>query len=106
MAALYALLLQAFLVTLHPVALFAGTDGVICAEHGNGTPADDGVPCQQHACCIPTQVAQPLAETVSTQVEITALPRRSIVLAWRSTATLGPRAPPDPAVSSRGPPTV
>ena len=104
--ALYALLLQAFLVTLAPAAPLAGAPGVICAEHG-GAPADDGLPCQQHPCCILTQAAQPLTAVASAPVEGVAAPRRrATVLAWRPTAALGPRAPPDPAVSPRGPPTA
>ena len=103
--ALYALLLQAFLITLTPAAPRADAPGVLCAEHG-GAPADDGLPCQQHPCCILTLVAQPLAAVASVPAGAVAPPRRSAVLAWRPTTALGPRAPPDPAVSSRGPPTA
>ncbi|MCJ2072093.1 hypothetical protein MKK75_25390 [Methylobacterium sp. J-030] len=106
-AALYALLLQAFLIDIQSVSPVRGFDGVICAQHdGGGAPADDGLPCQQHACCILAQVAQPLAEIVSVAAVTIALPRRSNVLIWRPLAIRGPRAPPDPAVSSRGPPTA
>jgi len=105
-AALYALLVQAFLVALHPIAPPIGIVGVICAEYGGSPPADEGTPCQQHACCVPAPVAQPTAELVPTAVEAALPVRLSSVLIWRVTAALGPRAPPDPAVSSRGPPTV
>ncbi|MBE7246502.1 hypothetical protein ACLBX9_06965 [Methylobacterium sp. A49B] len=105
--ALYALLLQAFLIAVYPAAPLAGTDRVICAEHGGGVPADDGSPpCRQHPCCILAQVAQPLAQPPSAPAEEPARPRRMTALPWRPTAPLGPRAPPDPAVSSRGPPTA
>jgi hypothetical protein len=105
--ALYALLLQAFLIAVYPAAPLAATDRVICAEHGGGVPADDGsLPCRQHPCCILAQVAQPLAEPASAPAKDLAPPRRTTVLAWRPAAPLGPRAPPDPAVSSRGPPTA
>ncbi|MCJ2014807.1 hypothetical protein [Methylobacterium sp. J-076] len=105
MAALYALLLQVFLVSLQPPVSLPG-DGVICAAH-DGAPADDGTPCPQQLCCLAAHLAQPLAAPVPAPVAVAVPWRRAVAQVWRPAERPPVRGPPDRgAVSSRGPPAV
>ncbi|GJE37473.1 hypothetical protein [Methylobacterium persicinum] len=103
-AALYGLLLQVFLVSLHPGAPLPG-GGVICAAH-DGVPADDGTPCPQQLCCLSAHLAQPLAAPVPDTVAVAVPWRRAVAEVWRPAETPPARGPPDRAVSSRGPPAA
>ncbi len=101
-AALYALLLQAFLGALAPVP--AGLDGVsvLCAEHAEGAPADKA-PCRAHACCLPAQIPQLAVPPPVAAVPIR--PRRVVEAAVRPPARAAlPRAPPEIPPEPRGPP--
>ena len=102
-AALYALLLQAFLGALAPTP--AGLDGlsVLCAEHPDGSAPADRAHCRAHACCLPTQaphLALP-ASAAATPIR----PRYVAVVATRPPESPPPpRAPPHILPAPRAPP--
>jgi hypothetical protein len=104
-AALYGLLLQAFLVTLQPVAPVFPGQGVICAAH-DGAPTDDGVPCPQQLCCLAAHLAQPLVGPVPKTVSVTVPTRPPAVQVWRMAERPPVRGPPNRATSPRGPPAA
>ncbi len=104
-AALYGLLLQAFLVTLQPLPVVPTGDGIICAAH-DGAPADDGTPCPQQLCCLAAHLAQPVIGPVPEASSVTVPWRRSTAPAWRMAERPPVRGPPNRAVSPRGPPTA
>ncbi len=107
-AALYALVLQAFLGALLPVGPGVFPAEVICAEHGGGSSGDDRVPCGQHACCMPARVAHPLPALLPVAEAVLSAPTRSAAtpIVWRANAEVAARAPPDPAIPPRGPPAA
>ncbi|MFF9550786.1 hypothetical protein [Methylobacterium fujisawaense] len=107
MAALYGLVLQAFLATLLPVATRAREAGVICAaQDGGGVPSDHGTSCPEHLCCLAVHLGQPLAAPVPVSASLATLWRLVIVQVWRPVEVRSARGPPDRAVSSRGPPAA
>ncbi|WP_342150593.1 hypothetical protein [Methylorubrum sp. SB2] len=105
--ALYALVLQAFLTALAPIApAMAGE--ILCAEHGIGAgSSDDGGPaCRHHACCVQAQAPQ-LGLPPTPVAAITAdWPPEAAPLPWPPSEAARARAPPDPAVGPRGPPAA
>ncbi|GEP03280.1 hypothetical protein [Methylobacterium oxalidis] len=100
--ALYALLIQAFLGGLAPIAL-GPSGGEICAH--DGTPGDDGAACHQHACCTLAQAVQLLAPHLSVFAVVLWEQGAAAPAPWRAAETVRARAPPDQSVSPRGPPT-
>lgn len=102
--ALYALCLQVFLSALAPLPLNMSR-GAICAEHGGtGAPADDGVPCRQHACCAAMQAAESIAPALILFAAIVWPTPSPALSSWTAVKLFGARAPPDRSVSPRGPP--
>lgn len=104
-AALYGLLLQAFLVTLQPLPLTPSGDGIICAAH-DGAPSDDGTPCAQQLCCLAAHLAQPVIGPVPEAASVIVPWRRATAQVWRTADRPPVRGPPNRAVSPRGPPAA
>ncbi|MEA1833445.1 DUF2946 family protein [Methylobacterium durans] len=104
MIALYALLLQAFLGGLAPLAPVLSGD-VICAHDGTGAPGDGGPACHQHACCTLAQAMHGLP-AVSDFATVLWSPASVAPAPWRAAGPIRARAPPDPSVGPRGPPAA
>jgi hypothetical protein len=104
-AALYGLLLQAFLVSLQPLPAFAAGEGVICAAH-DGAPAEDRTACPQQLCCLAAHLAQPLIAPVAAPFALATPWRRTTAPAWRMADRPPVRGPPNRAASPRGPPAA
>ena len=107
-AALYALLLQAFLGALQPLPALGTVEGVLCAEHQQRAPADDGQTCARHDCCLPARHAELPAflPAPSAVAQIPAPPSDTARPLRPVREARGPRAPPDPAIGPRGPPSA
>ena len=104
--ALYALVLQAVLGGLGPLPS-APVGAVICAEHDGSTgPGDHGPACQHHACCTMAQAVQLLHPLLWAFAAVAWAPARVTSAPWRDAGAVQARAPPDPSVSPRGPPTA
>jgi hypothetical protein len=102
-AALYALLLQAFLGALAPMP--TGLDGLaaLCGEHADGRAPVDTATCRAHACCLPAQAPQLAVPPPVAAAPVR--PRRvaETVVRPPERAAL-PRAPPEIRPQPRGPP--
>ncbi|WP_132251282.1 hypothetical protein [Methylobacterium segetis] len=103
--ALYALLLQAFLGGLAPLPPAALTDA-ICAHDGSGSPEGGAALCHPHACCTLAQAAELLPPGASAFAAVLWSPGIAAPAPWRAADLIRARAPPDPSVSPRGPPTL
>lgn len=101
--ALYALLLQAFLAFAAPVLSPDPTGGILCAEHGSGTPTHDQSDAQCHACCMALHIGTIAPPPVLAAPVLWPVPQISRV-AWRPEADLPRTGPPVHAQSARGPP--
>lgn len=105
--ALYALLLQAFLVTLAPTGTFDPlSTGVICAHDANGAPTNDLPLRHAHDCCTAAclSVATPAPDPDASAI---VWPERiSAVIAWFDGASPAKTGPPSYASSARGPPSA
>lgn len=104
--ALYALVLQAFLTALAPIAP-ALARNVLCAEHveGAGSSGDQGPACH-HACCVQAQAPQLGLPPTLAAAAAAIWPRVAQVTPWPPAEKARARAPPDPAVGPRGPPAA
>ncbi|WP_375464126.1 hypothetical protein [uncultured Methylobacterium sp.] len=107
--ALYALVLQAFLGGLMPVAVGQGGE-VLCLSGTDvqaGNPAPDRSAPHGHAdCCTAAHVAA-AAVAPRASPAIAAWPmRRSAIVTFAADAANGPRAPPGSIAHPRGPPVV
>lgn len=103
--ALYALLLQAFLAFSAPVLSPDPIGGVLCAEHGSGTPAHDQADAQCHACCMAMHIGTIAPPPLLALSVLWPLPQVSRV-AWRPEADVDKTGPPTHAQSARGPPVA
>lgn len=105
MVALYALLLQAFLGTLLPPAPAVPATGLtICGHEDSERPLDQA--CRLHACCIAVQAAGLVRPPPAAFAPVAWTARRETRVVWSAADVAQARAPPDRAVSARGPPTV
>ncbi len=105
--ALYALVLQAFLTALAPVAPAFARE-ILCTEHGigAGSPDDQGPACRHHACCVQAQAPQLGLPPTLAACALAEWPRVAQVTPWPPAEKARARAPPDPAVGPRGPPAA
>lgn len=104
MVALYALLLQAFLGTLLPPVPASPSTSAICAHEDLELPLDQA--CRQHACCIAVQATGLIDPPPAGFAAVIWTERRGAPVAWYPALVASARAPPDFAVSPRGPPAV
>lgn len=100
--ALYALLLQSFLMAGTPRVL-AGPIGLLCSHDAPDAPAG-GIPVpHQHDCCTTAQGSAPLAPPVLAAI-VTWAPTASQSIVWRPEAWIPRTGPSTNAQSPRGPP--
>jgi hypothetical protein len=108
--AVYALLLQAFLVAAAPASSFAfpGEVGVNCSIDGTGSGAPGGVPVRHHGLCCILACAAAACAYVGTASAIAAfLPQRATSpILYALAQRVSPRAPLKHYFAARGPPAI
>lgn len=101
-AALYALLLQAFLAGAIPIV--SPETGIICAEHASGLPGPEKPARHDHGCCTLVQagsIAPPSGTAVALEPS-----RRSVAVIWPFVPFAVGTGPPTHSESARGPPVA
>jgi hypothetical protein len=101
--ALYALLLQSFLLAATPT-LALGDAGILCLDHASGQPDSGGAPSgHEHHCCLPGHVA-PLVPPLPAYQAVPWRAPEAALLGWRHEADQPRTGPPKRAHTPRGPP--
>jgi hypothetical protein len=102
--ALYALLLQGFLVASAPAAAFAFLGGISCAQDGSGTSGGD--PIHHHGLCCILACAAAACAHVATASAVSVFPTRvASTIDFAPALGLATRAPRRYYFAARGPPT-